>query len=185
MKTWSRAVNLGGGGRAALLFLIAFMSGTFTYGPSQSPPTINPSIDYPRILMADTNEFDANGNPVYIFSDQEIQMLTNINASTFQSSQFYSFTAGQFIPPSPPDYYRIAALGLDSIAANKSRLSSIMKLLDVQLDPSKAAAMLRAQAAEYRDLSDNAGSFAIIEQVNDYWSFSDRFWKQVQRQQGV
>lgn len=176
-------VNLGGGGYAALVFLS--IMGTFTYGPAQSPPTINPPIDYVRVLVADTNEFNADGQQAYIFSDQEIQMLTQINASTFQSSMFYSGPAGQFVPPSPPDYYRIAALALDSIASNKARLSSIQQLLDVKLDPSKAAAALQAQAQAYRDVSDNAGAFAIIEQVNDYWSFADRFWKQVQRQQGV
>ena len=177
-------VNLGGGGLAALVFLL-MPNGTFTYGPAGSPPTINPPIDYVRILVADTNEFNAAGQPTYIFSDQEIQMLTQINASTFQSSMFYSGPGGQFIPPSPPDYYRIAALALDSIAANKSRLASIKKLLDVQLDSSDAAIQLRATADEYRNVSDNSGAFAIIEQVNDYFSFSDRFWKQVQRQQGV
>ena len=177
-------VNLGGGGLAALVFLL-MPNGTFTYGPAGSPPTINPPIDYVRILVADTNEFNAAGQPTYIFSDQEIQMLTQINASTFQSSMFYSGPGGQFVPPSPPDYYRIAALALDSIASNKARLASIQQLLDVKLDPSKAAAALMAQANAYRDISDNAGAFAIIEQVNDYWSFADRFWKQVQRQQGV
>ena len=158
---------------------------SFSYGPSSSPPTLNPPIDYIRGLVADTQEFNAQGQPIFIFSDQEIQMFTQMQTQVFQSSMFYSGPAGMYIPPTPPDYYRIAALMLDALSANKARLASIKKLLDVQLDSSDAAIQLRLTAEEYRDISDNGGAFAIIEQVNDYWSFADRFWKQVQRQQGV
>lgn len=176
-----RVASLGGGGYAALVFLMSF-----SYGPLQSPPTLNPGIDYPRLLISDTQQFAADGiTPIYIFEDQEITAFTNIVGLNFQSSMFYSGPAGANLPTSPVSYLRIAALALDSLAANKSRLASVKKLLDVQLDSSDAAIQLRATAAQYREVDDDAGAFAIIEQVNDYWSFSDRFWKQVQRQSGV
>ena len=162
-------------------------NGTFTYGPSSSPPTINPPIDYVRGLIADTQEFAANGTtPAYIFSDQEITMFTQMQqAFGWQSSMFYSPPAGQFLPSAPSNYLRIAATMLRSIASNKARLASIQQLLDVKLDPSKAAKALNDQAQAYLDMDDNSGAVAIIEQCNDYFSYRDRFWKQVQRQSGA
>lgn len=162
--------------------------GTFSFGPAASPPTINPPIDYVRGLIADTQEFAADGvTPVYVFSDQEITMFTQMQYSAFgwQSTQFYSPPAGAFLPSSPTNYLRIAATMLNSIAANKSRLASIQQLLDVKLDASKAAQEMRATALAYLDMDDNSGAVAIIEQCNDYFSFRDRFWKQVQRQSGA
>lgn len=182
----SRAVtvNLGGGGRAAFLFL-AFAAMSFSYGPTSSPATINPQIDYIRGLVFDTQQFNAAGAPIFIWNDEEILMYEQLQTQTFQSGQFYSFTGGRFVPPVPIDYYRVAGVMLMALAANKAKLASVQQLLDVKLDASKAAAALNDQGQAYLDLSDNSGAFAIIEQVNDYWSFSDRFWKQVQRQQGV
>ncbi len=171
---------LGGGNLAALLFLMSF-----SYGPTSSPPTINPQIDYIRGLVFDTQEYNAAGQQIYVWEDQEILMYEQLQTQTFQSSMFYSGPAGQFIPPVPIDYYRVAGIMLLALASNKAKLASIEKILDVQVDSSKAAAALKEQGQAYLDLSDNSGAFAIIEQVNDYWSFSDRFWKQVQRQQGV
>jgi hypothetical protein len=80
---------------------------------------------------------------------------------------------------------RVAALLLDSLAANKGRLAGIQQMLDIKIDASKAAVALQAQAKVLRETDDNSGAFMIIEQCNDYFSFSDRFWKQVQRQSGV
>ena len=177
-------LNLGGGGLAALV-LLTTLAMSFSYGPSASPPTLNPQIDYVRLLCADTQQFDAKGNQIFIFSDQEILAAAQICTTVFQSSQFYSGPGGQFVPPQPPDYYRTAGTLLRALAANKARLASIKKLLDVQLDSADASIQLRETADDYFEMSDNSGAFAIIEQVQDYWSFSDRFWKQVQRQQGV
>jgi hypothetical protein len=139
----------------------------------------NPPIDYPRLLMSDTQSVN------HIFEDEEINALTIIVGQNFQSAQFYSGSQGANLPNSPVSYLRIAALGLDSLAANKSRLASIKQLLDVKLDSSDAAIQLRATAAEYREVDDNAGAFMIIEQVNDAFSFRDRFWKTVQRASAV
>lgn len=177
-----RAVNLGGGGCAALVFLLM----SFSYGPTSSPPTSNPQIDYPRLLISDTQELDANGNQIYIFQDQEILNMYAIAQANFQSSQFYSPPGGVgSYPNNPISYLRVAAYLLNSVAANKARLASIKKLLDVQLDSSDASIQLRDTAQMYLDMDDNAGAFAIIEQCQDYFSFRDRFWKQVQRQSGA
>jgi hypothetical protein len=176
------AFNLGGGGRAALLLIIM---GTFSYGPAASPPTLNPPIDFPRGMIADTVEFNAAGQSVYIFSDQEILMFTQIQQSVFQSLQFFSPPAGSTIQGSPPNYFRLAAMLLRAMAANQAKLAAVQQLLDVKLDASKAAAALNTQADAWEEMDDNSGAVMIVEWCNDYFSYRDRFWKQVQRQSGV
>ncbi len=175
MRTRAVGAVLGGGALPALF--VALMS--FTYGPLSSPPFSNPAIDYPRLLIADTNAAQP------IFQDEEIQAATQIQQYQFQSSMFYSGAMGRNLPSSPVSFLRVAALLLDSLATNKGRLASVQALLDVKLDASKAAKALQDQAASYRQTDDESGAFMIIEQCNDYFSFSDRFWKQVQRQSGV
>jgi hypothetical protein len=154
---------------AALLLCMSF---TYNLGA-------NPAIDYPRLLMSDTQSVN------HIFEDEEINALTTIVSLQFQSAQFYSGSQGKNLPTSPVSYLRVAALGLDSLAANKARLASVKQLLDVRLDSSDAAIQLRATAKEYRDVDDDSGAFMIIEQVNDAFSFRDRFWKTVQRNSAV
>lgn len=146
------------------------MAFTYQYGA-------NPTIDYPRLLISDTQ--DEN----HVFEDSEIMAFYQIQASQFQSSMFWSANAGRNLPATPVSYLRVAALALDSIASNKSRLSSIIQLMDIKLSPDKAAQALRDQAAAYRDTEDNAGAFMIIEQCTTTWGFADRFWRQWQRQQ--
>lgn len=171
-----RAVSLTRFGGAALLVCMP----TFSYQYGSNPP-----VDYPRLLISDTQQFAADGvTPIFVFYDEEIAAMTAIQTLQWQTSMFYSEASGQNLPASPVNYLRIAAMLLDSIAANKSRLASIQMLLDVKLSPDKAAAALRDQANQYRTVDDESGAFAIIEQCNDYWSFRDRFWKQVQRQSG-
>lgn len=161
---------------------------TFTYGYGS-----NPVIDYPRLLVSDTQQFAPNGTLSYVFADQEILAMEAIVQGQFQSGMFYSTpggppnggTTGNYaLPNIPIPYYRVAGMLLMSIASNKSRLASVMQLLDVKLDPSKAASALRETAQAYLDQDDNSGAFVIIEQVNDPASFRDRFWKQWQRQSG-
>ena len=146
--------------------------------------TNNPQIANVRLLVADT---DYNAP---IFQDEEITAATNIVLSTFLTGQFYSTPNGPLgggalgvsLPSAPIPYYRIAAVLLYTIAGNKARLASVMQLLDVKLDASKASKALQDQAAAYIKLDEESGAFAIIEQVNDQFSFRDRFWKQWQRQ---
>ena len=176
------AFNLGGGGRAALLLIIM---GTFSYGPAASPATLNPPIDFPRGMIADTVEFNAQGQPVFIFSDQEILMFTQIQQSVWQSLQFYSPPAGASLQGSPPNWFRLAAMLLRAMAANQAKLAAVQQLLDVKLDASKAATALNAQADAWEEMDDNSGAIMIVELCNDYFSYRDRFWKQVQRQSGA
>lgn len=144
----------------------------------------NPAIDYPRLLISDTDPLQP------IFQDEEILAVEQIVRQPFQSGMFFSTpngpvgggTLGTALPQLPIPYYRVAAILLNSIASNKARLASIQQLLDVKIDPQRAAQALQAQAKAYLDLDDNSGAFMIIEQVNNDWSFRDRFWKQWQRQ---
>lgn len=142
---------------------------TYQYGS-------NPAIDYPRLLISDTDPEKP------IFQDEEIEAFTALQALQFQSSMFYSGTGGVNLPSSPVSYLRVAALALDALATNKARLAGVSKLLDVDLDLAKAAQELRAQAKAYRETDDDAGAFAIIEQTPTTWAFQDRFWKTWQRQ---
>ncbi len=138
----------------------------------------NPIIDYPRMLIADTQ--DAG----HIFEDSEIMSAYQINSAQFQSSQFFSGSMGADLPFPPIGYFRCAALLLDCLASNKARIANKVKVLDVQIDVAALAGELRKQASNYRDVDDNSGAFMIIEQVNNEWSFLDRFWKTWQRQSG-
>ncbi len=156
---------------------------SFSYGLGLNPPVPNPAIDYPRLLVSDTQQFGPDGTtPIYVFEDAEILAAALINSSVFQSAQFYSGPGGRNIPTSPVNYLRTAALLLDSLAANRSRLASIKQVLDIKLDPAVAAKNLKDQAQAYRDADDNSGAFFIAEQVNDSFSFRDRWWKEMQRQ---
>lgn len=139
----------------------------------------NPIIDFPRLLCSDTDSAHQ------IFQDSEILAFYQICQAQFQSSMYFTQPNGANLPASPVSYLRVAAFMLDSLASNQSRLASVIQLLDVKLDASKAALALRTQAQSYRDTDDNAGAFAIIEQVRDEYSFQQRFWNQVQRQFGT
>ncbi len=159
-------------GRWAAPFVFAM---SFSYALGANPP-----IDYVRLLISDTQSLN------HIFEDEEITTFANITSGVWQSGMFYSGVGGVgTLPTSPVNYLRTAALALDSIAANKSRLASIKQILDVKLDSSDAAIQIRATAAEYRQIDEESIAFVIIEQCQNEWSFRDRFWKQWQRQTGV
>ena len=156
------------------------MGFTYQYGD-------NPAIDYPRLMVGDTVQFQADGvTRAYIFDDREIIMATNIETGAWQSSQFYTANGGapSLLGGNATPYRRIAATLLDSICASQSRLAGVIQLQDVKLSVDKAAAALREAAAQLRDTDDNSGAFAIIEQVNNQFAFRDRFWKSIQRQWG-
>lgn len=158
---------------------------SFSYQQGSNPP-----IDFPRMLIGDTVQFDQNQNQVYIFDDNEILSFEQIVLTPFQSGQFYSpnsgplggGTAGVGLPSPPIPYYRVAALMLNALASNQSRLAGVTKLLDVSLDIKGAAKALRDQAAVWLAMDDDSGAFVIIEQVNNEWSFAQRWWNQWQRQ---
>lgn len=137
----------------------------------------NPYIDYPRLLIPDTDV------TMPIYSDEEIGAFYQIQQSVFQSAMFFSGSQGRSLPSTPLSYLRVAALALDTLANNKGKLGSVIQLMDVKLDPSKAAQVLRDGAQNYRTIDDESGAFMIIEQTNTDWSLRDRIEKQFQRQQ--
>jgi len=138
----------------------------------------NPQIDYIRLLCSDTVDLN------HVFEDDELLSAQQLLSLQFQSSQFYSGSAGRNLPASPTNYLRAAALLLNALAANKARLASIKQLLDVRLDSSDASEQLRETAQMYLDMDDNSGAFFIAELVVNPWGFRNRFWSQVQRQSG-
>lgn len=152
---------------------------SFSYGGGS-----NPAIDYPRLLVSDTVQFAPDGvSRLYVFEDSEITAAAAINSLFWQSSQFFSDVGGNLtFPTSPSQYLRTAALLLNSLAANNARLAAIKQILDVRVDATDASEQMRKTAQMYLDMDDNSGAFAIVEMVNDDFSFRDRFWKQVQRQ---
>ena len=142
----------------------------------------NPTVAYIRLLIADTDE----ATP--IFSDEEIMGAYAIAASVFQSGAFYSGVRGSgrtTLPSSPVSYFRVAAVLLDALAANKSRLAGITKLLDVELSPAQAATALAKKAEDYRKVDDESGAFAVIEQCTTVWGFRDRYFKTLQRESAL
>ena len=154
------------------------MTATYTYDFDTAP-----QISYVRLLIPDTSFIPDTDPPAMIFSDQEINAFFQIQQlSGFQSSMFFSGAQGRFLPNQPVSYYRVAGLALDTLANNKGKLGNLTKLLDVTLDWSSAAKILRDGAAAYREMDDESGALAIIEQTNTDWSFRDRWWKQFQRQ---
>ncbi len=135
-----------------------------------------------RLLVADTD----SSSP--IFEDDEVMQALYVESSQglYISGQAATTAAPVANPGIPQVYsiYRAAALLLDAIAANKSRLASVVQILDVKLAPSEAAKMLREQAKGYRELEENAGHFAIAEWVLDGFTARERVVNQWMRLYG-
>jgi hypothetical protein len=132
----------------------------------------NPSIDYPRLLIADTD----SSNP--IFQDSEI----------LAASQICSFVIsvpgnGNYASSYTPDPRYVAATLLESLASNAARLGNALTVLDIKIDTKQAAADLRATARVMRDAVDNAPGFMVAEWVNDQFGARERWWKVMLRQQ--
>ena len=160
-------------------FLFMAFTGTFTYQGGANPP-----IDYPRLIVADTEQFGPDGTtPIFAFWDEEIEAATKIEMAVWQSGMFWSGSLGvtPLCNTSVIPWRRIAATLIDSLASNQARLSLISQQLDTKLNPG-AVKDMQAQAAALREADDNSGAFVIVEQVNDSWSFIDRYWKTAQRQ---
>jgi hypothetical protein len=155
------------------------MKATYTYDFDTAP-----AISYVRLLIPDTSFIPNSSPPVMIFSDQEINAFFQIQQlSGFQSSMFFSGSQGRFLPSQPVSFYRVAALALDTLANNKAKLGSVLKILDVTLQKIKDVSdALRDGAKSYRELDDDSGAFMIIEQTPTDWAFAQRWWNQFQRQ---
>lgn len=143
---------------------------SFTYDPTTNLGRV-------RLLIADT---DSNN---VIFQDAEVQAALDIEASQnlYVSGMAQPTALGVVIPTQVYSIYRAAALLLRSLAANKSRLSAVVQLLDVKLSPNTAAQALRDTADSYIEMEQNSGAFAIAEVIPDQFSARERLFKQQQR----
>lgn len=146
----------------------------FTYNPAD--PT---DADLIRQLIPDTVNTD---DQPAIFNDYEIANLFTIQRRVAQSSMFFSGPAYRNLPYSPVSLLRVAAIGIDIVANSTALLQQISKLLDVSIRT--AAKDLGDRAQKYRDIDDDSGAFAIIEQCCTMWAFNQRVWSQIQRMQG-
>ena len=146
---------------------------SFTYDPTTQ-------LGQVRLLVADTN----SAKPIW--QDNEVQAALTMESSSY----LYISGMGQPNGAAGPvgvnvvSTLRAAALLLDSLASNRSRLATVSQLLDVKLSHNLAAQELRATAKEYRDLEANSGSFAIAELVNDQFGARERVWKELLRREG-
>lgn len=163
-------------GRREVALLIAMFTMSFSYGAGSNPP-----IDAPRMLIADTVQFLPDGvTRAYIFEDSEIEMAANaICPAVF----IVPTGGGQTQFTGQASYRFVAACLLESLASNKARLAGALKVLDIEMDTTKAAKALLDQAKAMRDAENTNGSFAIVEQVTDQFSARERLWKQLVRLQ--
>lgn len=126
------------------------------------PPTYDVSSDAGkvRLLISDTDMSNV------IFVDDEITTFLDLEGQNVR---------------------RAAALALETIASNEAQVLKVIRTLDITTDGAKLSTELRARAADLRaqadDTADDDGSgFEIAELVVDDFSFSDRLWKQAQRE---
>jgi hypothetical protein len=139
---------------------------SFTYGFGA-----NPTIDAPRLLVADTVQAS------HVFEDEEINLMYTIDRPVV----FISSTSSAGTTPASfgtASFRRVAAGLLDCLAANKARLAGTLKVLDIQIGLDTAAKALQDQAKLLRTVDDEAASFAIVEQVFDQFGWRERVWKQ-------
>lgn len=138
---------------------------------------VAPLLSQVRMLIPDTDPL----NP--IFQDVEINQAIQIESSQGLYCSGQADPTGSSVSP-PIQVYsirRAAALLVDVIGGNSSRLAIFQQALDVKLDASKAAAALKAYAQTLRDTEANSGAFAIAEWVVDQFSARERVWKQILR----
>jgi hypothetical protein len=142
----------------------------FSYDPSSDLGKV-------RLLVADTDP----SNP--IFSDAEITAAMTMNSTSFLyvSAQAQPSGLGVATPFGGTSLYRAAAVLLKSIASNKARLAAITQLLDVKLSPKEAATALRDLAADYLEMENTSGAFAIAEMIPDQFAARERMRNQILR----
>lgn len=134
----------------------------------------NPTIDVPRLLVADTV---SDG---HIFEDEEILMMTNF---VCPAASIVPAGGGQATINGTPSYRYIAAALLEALAANKAKLANALKVLDIQVNTQSASQELKDLADRYRQAEQENGGFAIVEQTVDQFAARERLWKQMLRLQ--
>lgn len=103
---------------------------------------------------------DTSSSPT--FSDAEIQAFLDMNDGSIK--------------------FAIAS-GLESKAALYASRSPDLKVLDIQVDFSKAAADLRAQAKQIRESEYNSSAFDFAEEVEGGFARQERRTKEFERTQ--
>ncbi len=145
---------------------------SFTYSPPA--PTL---VNLVRLQVADTD----STHPV--FQDEEITMAASLETGGYMAAS--SSSSGSVISTiNNASARRVAACMLDALAANKARLSAALEVLDIKIDPSKAAQALQKQAAYLREVESESGFFAIAETVYDPFTWRSRVWNEWLRQFG-
>ena len=137
---------------------------------------VAPQISNVRLLVGDT---DASAP---VFQDAEVNA-----ALMAESSQGIIIGLSGFMPNPPVQqvysYRRAAAWLLNALAANLSRLGSVIsQLLDVHLAPGVASKELRAQAQALIDQEANAGYFAVSEMTLTAFNMRERLAAMALRQ---
>ncbi len=144
---------------------------TFTYDFNTAP-----LLSTVRLLIPDTD------SRTFIFTDDEINAFLNLESAQSlyispQSNPTAFPTTSVYVPQiySP---YLAAATALNTLASSKARLSVVVQLLDVKLDPKAVSAALMAVATDYRQREQDRGHFAIAEQVCNQFQARERVWAQ-------
>ncbi len=136
-------------------------------------------MDYPRLLVSDTNQFKKDGiTRAYIFEDSEILAVG-------QMVKPFAITGKGTFTPATASPRMVAATLLESLASNKARLGGALAVLDIKTDLSKASAELREVAKQMRDAENNDGSFAITEIGWNEPARRERLWAQIERLAGA
>ncbi len=138
--------------------------------------TAAPDISNVRLLVGDTD------STTPVFQDAEV-----VAALTAESSQGIIIGLSGYTPNPPVkqvySYRRAAAWLLNALAANQSRLGSVIsQLLDVKLAPGIASKELRSQAQALIDQEADAGYFAVSEMVVNPFSMRERLQAMLYRQ---
>lgn len=135
-----------------------------------------PLLSQVRMLIPDTV---APG----IFSDEEVNQAIYIESSQGLYASGQAVPGGNSVSPGCQVYSirRAAALLVDCIAGNWSKLAVIEQLLDVKLNGPAAGKALRDHAEGLRRTEAMSGAFAIAEWVVDNFTAQERVYKQMLR----
>jgi hypothetical protein len=128
-----------------------------------------------RLLVSDTDSTKP------IFQDDEVTV-----ALQMESSQGVIVGLTGYNPSIPVQqrysYRRSAALLLNALSADKSRLGGMLKVLDIQIDTTKAASAISQLAKDYIAQEASAGYFAVAEMAINPFSMRERMYNMALRQ---
>lgn len=136
-----------------------------------------PLLTLVRMLVPDTDA----ANP--IFQDDEVNAAIFLESSQGLYVSSMSAPSGTPVPTGTQVYSprRAAAVLVDCIAGNWSKLAVIEQILDVKLNGPAASKALRDHADSLRRTEAMSGAFAIAEWANDPIAQQERVYKQLLR----